>query len=121
MKSRLTEAAKRLRRDSTEAEKLLWRQLRNKQLDGVKFRRQQPLGEYIVDFMCFEKRVIVELDGGQHALETSKDAIRDKKLISQGFTVLRFWNNEVFDNLEGVLEEIARFLEGKPPSPRPSP
>jgi len=81
---------------------------KRKQLEGLKFRRQQPIGNYIVDFVCFEKRVIVELDGGQHSLdvEMKKDLIRDKWFEEQGYKVLRFWNNDVLKNMSGVLEVI---------------
>jgi very-short-patch-repair endonuclease len=87
--------ARALRNNPTEIEKLLWRRLRMWQLDGYKFRRQQPLGNYIVDFVCLEKRLIVELDGGQHAEQSDYDARRDAWLSQQDFSVLRFWNNDV--------------------------
>jgi len=75
-------------------------------MDGVKFRRQQPIGKYIVDFVSFEKRIVIELDGGQHSAEQERDRERDNWLSKQGFKVLRFWDNEVLQNLEGVLEVI---------------
>ncbi len=90
----------------TEAEKLLWSRLRNNQI-GVKFRRQQPIGKYIVDFVTFEKKLIIEIDGGQH-LDYLPDKKRDLYLMNAGFGVLRFWNNEVLGNIEGVVEVIAR-------------
>jgi very-short-patch-repair endonuclease len=102
----LTQFAKRLRKDSPRAEAILWQGLRAKQLAGIKFRRQEPIGRFIVDFVSFEKRVVIELDGGQHARNTLKDLERDAILAQSGFTVLRFWNNEVLDNPEGVLEAI---------------
>jgi very-short-patch-repair endonuclease len=82
--------------------------LKGKNLEGIKFRRQEPIGEYIVDFVAFEQRLVIEVDGGQHAdqKEKDKDIQRDVWLGSQGFKVLRFWNNEVLQNLEGVLETI---------------
>jgi very-short-patch-repair endonuclease len=81
--------------------------LKGKNLEGIKFRRQAPIGAYIVDFVAFERRLVIEVDGGQHAEEEKdKDILRDAWLSSQGFTVLRFWNNEVLQNLEGVLETI---------------
>jgi very-short-patch-repair endonuclease len=82
--------------------------LKGKNLEGIKFRRQEPIGDYIVDFVAFEKRLVIEVDGGQHAdqKEKDKDIQRDVWLGSQGFKVLRFWNNEVLQNLEGVLETI---------------
>jgi very-short-patch-repair endonuclease len=87
----------------TDAEFKLWCRISNKQL-GVKFRRQYPVDNYIVDFICLEKRLIVEVDGGQHA-ESVNDKSRDEYLKSQGFRILRFWNNEVLSNTEGVLNE----------------
>ncbi|OGD22480.1 MAG: hypothetical protein A2W03_02520 [Candidatus Aminicenantes bacterium RBG_16_63_16] len=98
--------ARKLRKNSTEAEKALWKQLHAKQLEGNKFRRQQPIGDYIVDFVCFEKNIIIEIDGGQHAVQTHEDSRRDEILAQQGFKVLRFWNNEVLGSIEGVLEKI---------------
>ena len=97
--------AKTLRKRPTDAEILLWRYLRSKQLEGMKFRRQQPIGRYVVDFVCFEKKIIIEVDGGQHSVETEKDKERDEWFKSQGFKVLRFWNNEVLANTQGVLED----------------
>jgi len=99
-------AARALRTSSTDVENLLWRQLRRKQFAGLKFRRQQPIDNYIVDFVCFEKRVVIEVDGGRHASERDEDAKRDEYLIRNGFKVLRFWNNEVLQNMDGVLEVI---------------
>ena len=106
MRSELTNIARNLRKQSTEAENLLWRHLRARRLEGLKFRRQQPIGNYIADFVCFEKRIIVEVDGGQHAMGKEKDKKRDKWFRERGFRVLRFWNNEVFRNTSGVLEII---------------
>ncbi len=85
--------AKRMRREPTEAEAKLWSMLRGARLSGLKFKRQEQLGDYIVDFVCFDERVIVEADGSQHA-ESARDAVRDAWLADQGFRVLRFWNNE---------------------------
>ena len=76
-------------------------------MEGLKFRSQQPIGRYIVDFVCFEKKIIIEVDGGQHALETKKDTERDKWLRSQGFKVIRFWNNKVLTDTQGVLPACA--------------
>ncbi len=90
-------------------------------MEGYKFRRQQPIDHYIVDFVCPENKLIVELDGGQHAANKPEDKKRDHFIELNGFTVLRFWNNEVFENLEGVLEVIRKAcLEGVSPSPGPS-
>ena len=102
--------ARNLRKNSTEAEKILWQRLRNKQLEGFKFRRQQILGRYIVDFVNFERKLVIELDGSQHALEKERDRKRDHWLEAQGFEVLRYWNNEVFENLDGVLETVREKL-----------
>lgn len=98
--------AKELRNHSTEAEPRLWRYLRNCQLEGVKFRRQQPIETYIVDFISFEKRIVIELDGRQHAENKGHDEQRDACLRRNGFAVLRFWNNEIFESIEGALEVI---------------
>jgi very-short-patch-repair endonuclease len=106
-----TAKAKELRKNSTDAERALWRQLRAHRLVGYKFRRQQPVGRYIVDFVCFEKQVIVELDGGQHAEQVAYDAERTAWLQDRGFRVLRFWNHEALQNLEAVVEAIVRACE----------
>ena len=106
MTAKLTKYAKHLRRNSTQAEALLWSRLRARQMEGMKFRRQQPIENFIIDFISFEKRIVIELDGGQHAKNKGKDNERDRLLIENGFTVLRFWDNEVFENIEGVLEVI---------------
>ena len=106
MKKKLTPIAQKLRNNLTEVEKRLWKYLRNKQLDGLKFRRQQPVGPYIVDFINLEKRLIIEVDGGQHAKSIQKDLERDAWFQQQNFKVLRFWDNEVLENMEGVLESI---------------
>ena len=111
---------KTLRQNMTDAEQLLWRHLRAHRMDGQKFRRQQPLGPYIVDFIHFGLRLIVEADGGQH-VDSEHDATRDAWLRSQGFTLLRFWNNEIMTNLEGVLSNIASVTSDFPLSPGPSP
>lgn len=106
MATRLTGFARDLRRNATFAEAILWKELRSRQFDGVKFRRQWPIHNYVVDFVSFERHVIIELDGGQHAENGEKDVERDAILEQGGFRVLRFWNNEVVENLEGVLEVI---------------
>lgn len=95
-----------LRNNPTDAEMLLWQRIKSRQLEGVKFRRQESIEGYIVDFISFEKRFVVELDGGQHNVDRDADQVRDRCLRTQGFKVLRFWNNEVFQNLEGVLKVI---------------
>ena len=104
------ELARQLRKSETKAEKKLWSELRGKQLEGIKFRRQEPLGDYIVDFVTFESDLVIEVDGGQH-LENEADEKRDDWLSDQGFTVMRFWNNQVLGNTEGVLREIRRKVE----------
>jgi very-short-patch-repair endonuclease len=96
--------ARALRRNMTEAERALWRRLRNKGL-GVKFRRQEPIGCYIVDFVCYEKRIVIELDGGQH-IESLEDIGRENWLRERRFKVLRFWSNDVLRNIDGVIREI---------------
>lgn len=98
--------AKELRNNCTDTERLLWRHLRNSQLEGVKFRRQQPIEAYIVDFISFDKKIVIELDGGQHAENITYDEQRDACLRENGYTVLRFWNNDVIQNTDGVLEVI---------------
>lgn len=102
----LVNLARTLRKGQTDAENLLWRHLRGKQLEGFKFRRQQFIGNYIVDFVCLEKSLILEIDGGQHAVRQDRDIDRDNWLMHEGFKILRFWNNEVLQNIEGVLEVI---------------
>ena len=106
--NRLTKFAKALRNHSTDAESILWRKLRARQLEGIKFRRQQPIGNFIVDFVNFEKRIIIELDGGQHADTIQKDTKRDTVFKKNGYRVLRFWNNEVLGNTDAVLEVIRK-------------
>jgi very-short-patch-repair endonuclease len=100
--------ARQLRSKQTDTEALLWSRLRAYRLSGLKFRRQQPVGVYVVDFFCPEKKLIVKLDGGQHQERIGYDEARDAWLKSEGYTVLRYWNNEVMGNLEGVLEDIVR-------------
>ena len=105
-----TTRARELRKTSTDAEKVLWSQLREKQLGGKRFRRQRPIGNYIVDFVCLEGRLIVELDGGQHQGSSDYDATRTFELNKLGFSVIRFWNNEVLGEMDGVKEAIVRAL-----------
>ena len=104
--------ARKLRQSPTDAERALWAKLRNKQLEGVKFRRQQPLDAYIIDFVSSERKIIVEIDGGQHNEEevSKRDEERATWLKERGYQVLRFWNNEVLVNIEGVLERIREVL-----------
>jgi very-short-patch-repair endonuclease len=105
----LADHARRMRREPTEAEKRMWRILRDRRLGEFKFRRQEPLGRYILDFVCFEHKLIIEIDGSQHA-ESTYDETRDAWLMSRGFTVLRFWNSEVLTNPAGVQHAIATRL-----------
>ena len=115
-----TDVARKLRRNQTDAEKRLWYHLRDRRFLGYKFRRQTPRGRAVADFLCHEARLVVEVDGGQHAA-SSRDMERTAILNSAGFLVLRFWNNDVMSHTHGVLEEIARTLalasEGRIPSP----
>lgn len=102
--------AKELRKNSTRAEKMLWSYLRKKQLNGYKFRRQTPLGNFIVDFICYEAKVIIELDGRDHMDKRRSDLYRTECLESMGFKILRFWNYEVFTKTDTVLEKILKHL-----------
>src|SRR4051812_5220356 len=104
----------------TDQERRLWQELRYRQLDGCKFRRQAPIGPFIADFVSFERRLIIELDGGQHAEQAEQDAERTRWLSSQGFKVLRFWNHDVEKDLEMVLQVIWDALKATPhPNPPP--
>jgi len=116
----LIKNARELRKNQTDAESLLWQLLRNRQIENIKFRRQHPIDPYILDFYCHDKKLAIELDGGQHnaAEEKEKDQIRTDFLESQGVRVLRFWNNDVLQNTESVLEEIYNALF---PHPNPLP
>jgi len=104
-----TSRARRLRKNPTNAELRLWSRLRNKQLAGYGFRRQAPIGPYIVDFVCFSEKLVIEVDGGQHA-GTDKDQRRTDWLKSHGFRVLRFWNHDVLGNTNGVVDTILGIL-----------
>ncbi len=105
--------AKTLRAAQTDTEATIWQHLRERRLGEAKFKRQQPLGKYVVDFVCFERRLIVELDGGQHN-GSAHDEVRDDWLRAQGFVVERLWNNEVRQNLPGVLTRILERLAAQP-------
>ena len=112
--------ARSLRSRQTDTESLLWTRLRARRLSGFKFRRQVPINDYVVDFVCIEVWLVVEVDGGQHGDRIECDAERSAVLAKSGFRVLRFWNNEVQQRLDDVLDEILRHLQA-PPSPQPSP
>ena len=103
----------------TDVERRLWLYLRGEQLEGYRFRRQVPIGDYVVDFACMKAKLVIELDGGQHAAAVDSDSRRTQWLESQGFTVLRFWNNAIIEELEGVLETIRAALLKPPPHPAP--
>ena len=107
-----THFARQLRRDMTDAERRLWQRLRMRQLMGARFRRQHPLGPYIVDFACLAERLVVELDGGQH-FESLYDRRRDSAIAAMGFHVLRFWNNDVSRDLDGVCDQILRHVQSR--------
>ena len=115
----ILDRARRLRREMTEAERELWRLLRDRPLVGVKFRRQVPIGNFIVDFCCVEARFIIELDGSQHAEQEAADELRNRFLAAEGFRVLRFWNDQVLNGAEFVVEKILAAIaeEQRAPSP----
>jgi len=108
MRNRFVNIARVLRRNQTPHEYKLWYWLRDKRFEGLKFRRQYPIGKYIVDFCCFEKKLVIELDGGQHnkSEQIKYDILRSKYLENQGYKILRFENSEIDENLDGVLEKI---------------
>src|SRR5208282_3327351 len=116
-----TSSARQLRKNSTLAERKLWRYLRSRSIGGFKFVRQEPIGPYVVDFVCRGKRLVVEVDGGQHA-DSKRDAVRDRWLVDHRYRVLRFWHNEVLGNIEGVWDTIfAAASAVAPPHPIPLP
>ena len=109
---KMTGLARHLRKNMTYPETILWSRIRLKQLKGYQFYRQKPIGEYVVDFYCPKAKLVIELDGGQHksADNVKKDTVKDKNLESLGLKVLRFDNNDVTENIEGVLESILRTM-----------
>ncbi|MCX7154872.1 MAG: endonuclease domain-containing protein [Rhodocyclales bacterium] len=111
---------RKLRNTMTDAETRLWQRLRGRKIAGCKFRRQHPFLDYVLDFVCLERRLIVEVDGGQH-LESERDHLRDRRLQEAGFDVLRFWNNQVLQEMDAVVEVIWAALQNKTPIPSPSP
>jgi len=102
-----------MRRQSTDAETKFWNAVRNRQIDGAKFRRQWPIGEFIADFCCVELKLVVEIDGGQHA-DNKHDDARTRQLGQLGYRVVRFWNNDVLNNLEGVIRVLETELSANP-------
>ena len=113
------ERVRRLRRDQTDAEALLWSRLRDRRLDGWKFRRQAPVDRYIVDFLCGDAKLVIELDGGQHTATT--DEARTRTIEACGYLVIRFWNNDVLTNMDGVLLTIVDAMRAGAPHPNPLP
>jgi very-short-patch-repair endonuclease len=105
--------ARRLRRDMTEAERRLWSRLRSRQLHGMRFRRQVPIEGFIADFACIEAKLVVEVDGGQHAETVVADRLRSDAIASAGFLVIRFWNSDVMANIEGVIDRIEGALAAR--------
>ncbi len=116
--ARLLKHAKSMRSALTAAEAVIWHHIRGGRFSGVKFKRQQPIGNYIADFVCFAQRLAIEVDGGQHN-GSANDTARDAWFVRQGFRVLRFWNNDVSENLEGVLMRIREALAPSPSVPLP--
>jgi very-short-patch-repair endonuclease len=112
------ERARKLRKNMTDAERALWLRIRRRQILGYKFRRQQPLGKYILDFVCLESKLIVELDGGQHAVQEEYDSRRSQWLTEQGFRVLRLWNHQVFKESDAVVQAIYNALLPPPALPK---
>ena len=110
------ERARELRKGMTDAERLLWSRLRRRQVHGLRFRRQHPIGPFIADFACPQAGLVIELDGGQHALAKDKDAARTRWLEQSGYRVLRFWNNDVLTQIDAVLQVIASVTRAPPPS-----
>jgi very-short-patch-repair endonuclease len=106
--------ARRLRHEQTDAEALLWRHLRDARLNGFKFRRQFPIDKFIADFCCLRSKLVIELDGEQHAEQATRDALRSEALARRGYRVLRFWNDEALTNMDGVLEVILQTLNPSP-------
>lgn len=111
-----TERSRTLRSDMTDAERKLWQAMRGEQIDGHKIRRQHVIGPYIADFACVSQKLVIELDGGQHQDQVRYDELRTAYLHTQGWQVLRFWNNDVMVNMDGVLIRIAEALDAAPPS-----
>ncbi len=111
--------ARALRTNMTDTERFVWQRIRYRQIGGCKFRRQHPLGSFIVDFVCLERKLVLELDGGQHAERAKYDEDRTAWLAVRGYRVFRLWNNEAFDNWDGVAERLLALLTGATPHPEP--
>jgi len=105
--------ARKLRKNSTEQERIMWKLLRNRKFKNLKFKRQVPVGNYVADFLCEEKKLIIEIDGGQHNESENiiKDNTRTKYFESEGYNIIRFWNNEVTENLSGVYDKLSKIVE----------
>lgn len=116
-----TQLARVLRKNMTDAERRLWYRLRDRRLGDWKFRRQHPVGPYIVDFICIDKKVVIEVDGGQHGENEEADLRRTAYLEKQGYRVMRFWNHEVLQETDAVMDTIFDTLEDLPPHPGPLP
>jgi very-short-patch-repair endonuclease len=111
--SRAIGQARYLRREMTPAEVILWKHLRGRRFDEFKFRRQRPVGNYIVDFVCLNLKLILELDGESHLSKKDRDQERDAFLEAEGYRILRYWNNQVYDEIDSVLEDIYLVCHGK--------
>ena len=120
-KVRFGKLQRTLRNNMSDAEQALWHLLRSRQICGLKFRRQHPFGDYILDFVCLENKLVIEVDGGQHGERGEYDEIRTRNLLAAGFRVLRFWNNEVLQEIEEVKERIWRAVQEEQTHPLPSP
>ena len=114
-------SAKRLRSNQTDAEQKIWIRLRSRQINGLKFRRQYVKGPYIVDFCCLEEKIVVEIDGGQHAEQAENDQRRTKYLSKRGYRVLRYWSHDVLNSTDVVLQHIIDTIERLHPHPSPLP
>lgn len=108
----ITARTRRLRRNATDAETRLWLALRDRRLGGFKFVRQSAIGPYIVDFVCRDRKLVVEVDGGQHA-DSAADTVRDAALAGEGYRVMRFWNTDVLSNMDGVLDALLAALRSR--------
>ena len=114
------ERARELRQTMTDAERLLWSRLRRRQVHGLHFRRQHPIGPFIADFACTRAKLVIELDGGQHVRLKDKDAARTRRLEQTGYRVLRFWNHDVLTQIDAVLQVIAAVTQAPPSQPPPA-